>query len=293
MNKLCKFLLTGLLIGASLLLAPLNHAAAQSAPDPAIVISIANFDDQMTDVDYLCEAAGFAQMKFMAKTMISQYTKGIDPKSPAGIMIYFSAGSKEPDFLAFLPVSNLDDLLDTISGYAEVDEGDDFTTIVTDDETQLLVKKFEGNAFISNRKEMFENLPTNPAEMLGEMPKKYNLAAQVFGQRIPEEMRGQALDAFRDGYERQLEQLEEVEPVQAELQRKNLEFQMKQFASWINETDNLTFGMCADKESSSLFMDVAIKALPKSNLAERFAASEPQGEVDVWRIPYGGSRFHQ
>ena len=278
-NKLCKFLLAGLLIGATALSAPLTQVEAQSAPDPAIVISIANFDDQMADVDYLVEASGFAQMKFMAKTMITQYIKGIDSKSPAGIMMYFSEGSEEPDFLAFVPIkegTGFDDLLDTISGYAEVDEGDDFTTIITDDETELLVKKVDGTAYITNKEAMFNSLPSNPVAALGELPTKYNLAAQVFGQRIPQAMRSQALDMIRDGYERQFEQLEEVEPVQAELQRKNFEFQMKQFESWINETDSLTLGMCADKDSESLYMDVSIMALANSSLAERLAASAPK-----------------
>ena len=38
-----------------------------------------------------------------------------------------------------------DDLLDTIAGYAEVDEGDEFITIITDDETELLIKQVDGN----------------------------------------------------------------------------------------------------------------------------------------------------
>ena len=38
------------------------------------------------------------------------------PDSPAGIMMYFNEDSEEPDFLGFVAVSNLDDLLDTISG---------------------------------------------------------------------------------------------------------------------------------------------------------------------------------
>lgn len=293
MNQLYKFLLAGLLVGVMTLAAPLQQSRAQSAPEPAVVIAVADFTQQMGDIDYLVEAAGFAQMKFMAQTMVKQYTKGINPDSPAGIMMYFSEDSEEPDFLGFVAVSNLDDLLDTISGLAEVDEGEDFTTIITDDETELLIKEVGGTAFFSNKASMFEKLPDNPVGLLGDLPEKYNFAARVFGQRIPQNLRDTALNTIRDSYEQQLDQLEESESVQAELQRKNFEMQMKQFSTWINETDNLVFGMCADKEANSLYMDVEITALSESNLAKRMAASEDAGESMFTGFLMEGAAFTQ
>ena len=272
MNRFCNSLLAITFVCATALIAPLNATRAQSAPEPAVVISLADFSQQLADVNYLIEASGFEQIKFMAQTMIKQYTKGINTKSPAGVLLYFREDSEIPDFLGFVPVSNLDDLLDTVAGMAEVDESEDFITIVTDDGTEMLVKQVGDNAFLSNKKEMFDDLPSNPAEFLGEMPTKYNLSAKIFGQRIPESLRQQAMDAIRDGYENQLEQLDEADSAQAELQRKNFEMQMKQFETWLNQTENLQFGMGADKESKMLFMDVEMTALPDSELASRFAA---------------------
>lgn len=293
MNQLCRYLLAGLLAGVMTLTAPLQQSHAQSAPEPAVVISVADFTQQMGDIDYLVEASGFAQMKFMAQTMVKQYTKGIKADAPAGIMMFFTEDSEEPDFLGFVAVSNLDDLLDTISGLAEVDEGEDFTTIITDDETELLIKEVDGNAFFSNKESMFEKLPSDPASLLGDLPNKYNIAARVFGQRIPKSLRDSALDTIRDSYEQQLEQLEESEPIQAELQRKNFDMQMKQFGTWINETDNLVFGMCADKDTKSLYMDVEITALSDSELANRMAASKDAGKSMFTGFLMEGAAFTQ
>jgi hypothetical protein len=263
------------IVCATALAAPLNETRSQSTPEPAVVISIADFSQQLADVDYLIEASGFEQIKFMAQTMIKQYTKGIHTKSPAGVLLYFRDDAEVPDFLGFIPISNLDDLLDTIAGMAEVDEGEDFITIVTDDGTEMLVKQVGDNAFFSNKPEMLEDLPSNPGEFLGEMPAKYNLSAKLFGQRIPESLRQQAMAAIRDGYEQQLEQLDES--AQTELQRKNLELQMKQFESWLNETENLQFGMGADKDAKMLFMDIQMTAIADSELASRFAAHHNAG----------------
>ena len=293
MNQLCKYLMAVLLLGAMTLAAPLQKSQAQSAPEPAVVVSVADFSQQMGDIDYLVEASGFAQMKFMAQTMVKQYTKGINTDAPSGIMMYFAEGSEEPDFLGFVSVSSLDDLLDTISGLAEVDEGDDFITIITDDETELLIKEVNGNAFFSNKESMFANLPDNPIELLGDLPAKYNLAAQVFGQRIPQSLRDSALDTIRDSYEQQLEQLEESEPIQAELQRKNFDMQMKQFGTWMNETDSLVFGMAADQDTKSLYMDVEITALSDSELARRMSASKDAGKSMFTGFLMEGAAFTQ
>jgi hypothetical protein len=292
-NRVFNFLLAMMLVGSLTLAAPHAKLRAQSMPEPAVVISLADFSQQMGDIDYLVDASGFAQMKFMAQTMIKQYTKGIKTNAPSGVMMYFTEGKPEPDFLGFVPVENLEDLLDTISGMAEVDEGDDYITIVTDDGTEVLVKEVDGNAFFSNRSEMFENLPSDPASDLGDLPSKYNFSAKVFGQRIPAEMREQALQMIRDGYESQLEQMEETEPTQAKLQRENFEFQMKNFSSWINETDNLVLGMNADKDSKTLFMDIAVTAAPNSELASRLAAAKSKDKSMFSGFLMDGAAFTQ
>jgi hypothetical protein len=282
-NRFLKSMLAGLMIGTLVSMAPTPTVQAQRPPEPAIVISIADVSQQMADVNYLVEAAGFGQMKFMAQTMIKQYTKGINAKSPAGVMLYFREDNPIPDFLAFIPVSNMDDMLDTIAGVAEVDEDGDTIIITGDDGTELMMKEVDGYAFISNKEVMFEGMPAAPAELLGELPAKYNFSAQIFGQRIPEELREQAIEMIKDGYEKQLEQMEEFgdefgeeSPLDAEMQKKSFDMQMEQMEVWLNETESMTIGMAADKESQSMYTDIVFKALPGSELANRFASYPPK-----------------
>jgi len=282
-NRFFKSMLVGLMIGSLNLLSPVPAVNAQSPPEPAMVISIADISQQIADVNYLVEASGFGQMKFMAQTMIKQYTKGTNPKSPGGVMLYFTEGNQFPDFLGFIPVSNMEDMLDVIAGVAEVDEGGDLIKVTLDDGTELLIKEVEGYAFVSNKEAMFEELPAAPAELLGDLPSKYNLSTQVFGQRIPAEWRKQIVDVIKDGYEKQLEQMEEFgeefdeeAPLENDFQRKNFEMQMKQMEVWLNETETLTIGMAADKDSQSMYTELIFKALPGTQLADRFAAYPPK-----------------
>ena len=273
-KSFCKPLLMGLVIGVMTML-PIGKAYCQSAPEPAVVISIAKFKEQMDDVNYLLTASGFAQMKFMASAMIKGYTKGLDADKDAGVMLYFNEESETPDFLGFVPVSDIEEMLDVVAGMAEVEEESDSTTITMDDGTEIILREKDGFAFFSNKAEMLENLPEAPEKMLGDLPASYNFSAKVFAQRIPEKLRSQALDMIRDSSEMTLDQMDEGD-LSAELQRKNLEMQMKQMEMVFNETDSFTIGLSADKEAKKLVMDVEFKGLPNSELAAKLAAGAPQ-----------------
>ncbi len=268
----CKSLMLGLLIGVATML-PIGQAYCQSPPEPAIVVSIAKFKEQLDDINYLLEASGFKEMKFMAKAFIKGYTDGLDNEKDAGVLLYFNEDSDQPDFLGFVPVTDLGKMLDVIAQMAEVDEGDDLTTIVTNDGSELFVKKSDNFAFISNKKEMFENLSGNPAQMLGELPSKYNLSMKVFAQRIPLKLRDQAMDMIKQSSEMTLDNL--GDDLQAELQRKNLEMQMQQMEMMFKETDTFTMGMTADKDAKAVYMDFEFKGLAGSELAKTMAGSAP------------------
>lgn len=269
MKSLCKSLLIGLVIGVTSML-PISKAYCQSATEPAVVISIANFKEQMDDVNYLLTASGFAEMKFMASAMIKGYTKGLDAEKDAGVMLYFNEDSPEPDFLGFVPVVNLTEVLDVVAGMAQVEEDDEYSTIITDDGTEFVVKEQDGYAFFTNNQEILETLPDSPVEVLGGLSEKYNLSARVYGQRIPEALRDQALGMIRESSEMTLENL--GDDLQADLQRKNLEMQMKQMEMMLHETDTVTLGMKADKEAKKLVMDIEFTGLPNSELAAKLAA---------------------
>lgn len=271
MKSICKSLALMLICGVVAML-PVGQAVGQGLPEPAVVVSIAKFKEQMNDVNYLLTASGFPEMKFMAGAMVKGYTKGLDENKDAGVMLYLREDSDAPDFLGFVPVKDIEEMLDVIAGFAEVDEGDDFTTIVADDGTEVMIKEQGGYAFLSNKKEMFEDLPTNPAQWLGKLPSKYNLAAKVFVQRIPQKTRDQIIEMIRDSSEETFDNFDD--DLQTEVQRKNLELQMKQVEMMFKEADTLTLGMNANKESKAMQMDVEFKGLPNSELASKLAASK-------------------
>ena len=277
MNKVC-FTLTSTIVSACLAWTALvcEPAAAQSVPKPAAVISIANLDDTLTDIDYLVDASGFGQMKFMIQTQITHFLKGVDSTRPSGVLLYMDEGAEQPSAVGFVPVEELDDLLDTLSGFAEVDEGDDYTTIITDDGNEILIKQVGNHAFISDKAEMFERIPdVPPASLLGDLPTRFNVAARLFGQEIPKSLRDKAISTIKEAYEQQLEQLAsgDEDSAQAELQRASYEMNMKQIEDLVQETDQLAIGMLIDEENKTLSSEIEIIGTENSTLAKRAAAN--------------------
>ena len=284
----CKTLLAIFVAGLLTIALPSRVAIAQSAPKPAVVISLANVAEQVKDVEYILKASGFAQFKFMVKALIQGYTKGFDADKAAGVLLTFN-DSEIPDFLGFAPLSDIEELLDVLATVAEVDESDDHVTIVTDDGTEIIVKEHNGYAFFSNQKSNLESLPDNPAAMLDDLPDRYNLAAQVYGQRIPQSLRDKALETIRESGEMTLQNLDDG--IQSELQQKNLEMQLQQMEMVFTQTDRLLIGMSIDADGKRLLTDVEFTALPGTKLAKRIAQSAGQAASKFTGFLMDGAAF--
>jgi hypothetical protein len=265
----------GLLAGVAALIP--SQALAQSQPEPAVVVSIANLDEQMKDIKYLLSASGFPEFNFFAKAAVTPYTAGVDSTRNSGVMVYFKEGNPGFAVSGFVPVDDLDDLLDVIAGnVGEVEENeDDSFTIITNDGTEVSVKESNGYAFFANEAGLLDEIPSAPEKMLGDLPAKYNLAFKVMPQRLPEPVRKRAMELIKEGSSQTLDQLDED---LQEVQKKNLKMQLEQFEVLLNETETLTIGMCADAENKKLVTDVEMIAKDGSKLAAKFnqaKASEP------------------
>jgi len=169
--------------------------------------------------------------------------------------------------LGFVPVDDFDEMLDVISGFVEIEEGNDFTTIITDSDQKMMIKERDGVAFFSNKSDMFLEIPDNPARLLGDLPQRFNLSAKVFAQRIPKAMRQQFIDLIRQSSEDTFDNF--GDDTQTEFQKKNLELQIKQMEMLFKDSESLIIGVSADEESKTLSMDLEFTALPDTELAER------------------------
>ncbi len=251
---------------------PSSWLLGQSAPEPAAVISMAPMSRQLGDIGYLAKAAGMGQMEGMVKIQIESFLKGVDFSRPSGALVYFDEGNPQPRVVAFVPVKNLDDLINTISQFAEVEDGDKegSYTIMPDNGPPMHVREADGFAFVTDDEGNFEGLPSSPAQLLGDLPTSYNMSAKIFVQRIPADLRENVISMIEQGYKDQLENM--GEDATAELQMQNFEMQMAQIRSYINETNELVVGFAADKAAQNLHFAMQMVGNDGSELARQAKA---------------------
>jgi len=265
-KMVCKSIFTSCLAGMFTLVA-VATIFAQSAPtEPAVVVSIAPIKEQLRDVKYLCKASGFGGASFLIKSQVDYATGGMDNTRPSGALLYFEGDNPIPKTVFFLPIKDIDDMLDTVSNFAEVDDEDDVIKITpSGSETMFAVEKGT-HMFITLDEESLKSLPEDPASLLGGMSEKYNLAAHVYGNRIPDELRKKAIDLIKDGYVDSLQNLG-GDPDQIDSQIDDFEEQIKV----LSDVDEFVVGMVADKETHSMAMEFSITGKPGSKVAKSYA----------------------
>jgi len=267
-RNLFQTCLMGLAV-TSLFLSPAKPVTAQSAGEPAVVVSLANITNQLGDIRYLMEAAGQGGMYgFLVEPQANNYLKGIDRSKALGALLYFGDDSPEPKWLALIPVSNLDELLDTIDQAGiEINESGSDVELIGPDGSPIFLRKSAGYVAVSDDKEMLDQTPANPAEALGAVSPDVNFGAKLFVQRIPEALREMAISAIEDGYMNQMDQM--GDEGMADLQRQNFEMQMEKIRSLVNESEELVLGMNIDEAAKTMHFDMQMIGQDGSELARQ------------------------
>lgn len=248
-------------------------SSAQSAPEPAIVISMAPLGEQLDDMKHLVNASGFGNLNFMIQSQVKYYTGGIDREKPSGAYLYFEGENPKPRWLAMLAVDDGEKVLDQLSNFADVDEGDDYIVITPDSGMEVLIKETDGYFLISDDPDMFDMAPPSPSAELMTAAGDQNLVVRVFGQRVPQEMRDKGIELITEGFTKQMEELEQMDDAV-------IDAQLAQLESLINETDQLMIGYKIDKETKLLTSSFSLTALEGSEIAKRVAVINPPGDSD-------------
>lgn len=269
MRPIGTFITAGLLVIASIF-SPTT--SAQSEPQAGVIVSVVKISEQLDDIGYLLDGSGFGQFKFMINMQAKEFLKGIDTERPAGAFLTFTEGEMIPNVVGFIPVSNLDDLMTVIGEYADVEEqDDDVISLSLDNGTQIFAKNQDGYAFISDKVENLASLPSNPLTLVGDLPDQYNVAVRLYGERIPESTRQFLVDRIREGLTAQLENMDEE---MEDLQRANMEMQLQQIETFINETKEAEVGFDINKESKSLLFDARLVGKEGSKIAKQIEAAK-------------------
>lgn len=247
----------------------LAYGQESSADQPAAIVSFKKIDGQLADIKYLGTKAGFEDQVAMVPMMARGFLPGVDLKKPMGAVVWFEGN--EPRVLGMVPVSDIDSVLDQLSGFGmNVDEDGDFYFLEGPNAADIVITAKGGYAFISDTKEHLASLPANPETLLNGVAQDYTMGMKLFVQRIPANLREMAISQMREGFDQAMEEMDGGDLEM--LQRDANEMQIKQLVDMVQNSDKLEVGMGVVESTDKLIFDLNFTGLPDSKLAQQAEA---------------------
>ena len=249
-------------------------ALAQDAPagmKNLAVVSISGYDELKDDLNFLGSLSGNPDAAAQIEAMITLFTQGqglagLDKTKPIGAIVQTDGMQFQP--LVFVPVTDLKQLLDVLAALnVNAEEGEDGIFEVQAGLQTVFLKEQGGWAFIGQTTDVLANLPADPAQLLGDLAKQYDVAIRLNVQNIPEMYRQMAVNAMRQGVNDTLDRLPNEDDEAFEVRKKLVEAQIGRFVDLIEQTDNLTLGWSLDASAERTFFDFSLTALPGTKLA--------------------------
>lgn len=270
---------------AAIVLAPLASARAQETK-PVLIVSISPVQGLLDDVKYLAETVGQPEFGGMAQFLVKGNAAGVDFTKPAGILVV-TDGIEFKGF-GFIPVTNFKQILAKIeqsTGREPRDAGNGVLEIAAP-QRSVFVKEAGGFAYIAAEADHLKNLPADPVKLLGDLPKRYDIAVSAFVHNIPQNYRDIALAQMRAGYQQALDRAGDQDEDAGELMKAVGKRAMEQWGQLINELDRFTYGLVIDSTKGSTYLETEITAIDGSKLAQQFNMSNTvKSDFTGFRMP--------
>ena len=258
-------------IALGLMLSQSNIAQAQSVKDrAAVVVRIKSIDNLLDSVAYMVGAAGFRNFVPAITLGAGAFLEGFDTERPIGG--YLTLDDGVPQFVGFIPVEDLGDVIDMLenNGVEIEEDGDDFI-IISPTGDEIVIRGKGKWAFISANAEMLEDLPEDPAKLVSDIGDEYGVAVKAYVQRIPAALRSQAIELMEQAFD---ETYENLPGPAAEFQRRMNENSLNQLAGMIQQSDEIFLGLAADKKGKRLYADFSFTGQKGSDLAKGLTAGK-------------------
>jgi hypothetical protein len=244
---------------------------------PIAIVSIAGYDALKTNLDMIGRLSGNPKLVEGLEATLKQMTQdkglaGLDTKRPWGIAC-FPRPENVPNLpktitCGFIPVTDLKQLMDVAKSNPKlapaINLNGDVYEISTPGGPPLSVKQKGDWAVFSIVGGDLASAPADPLELLGNLPKDYDVAIRFLVKNIPEQFRKEGASQLQSAVDRNMlpipgasEQLKQVVPLITQL---------------FNDLDEVTLGLKIESSTKKCHLDLVIAAKSGTKLADRFAA---------------------
>lgn len=268
--------LATLLTTATLLSGGLTQVRAGQPPlKPIVLIAGASYEHVAEDLAFLgstIQNDQFPQLVgqlLQAASGVRELT-GLDTRRRWGAVVSTDGVMIAP--VAFFPVTNLDVLLGSLGPRigAPVKTGG-YYTLGQGSKTMVAVQ--EGNwAFVGQSRDVLARKP-NPTELLARISDQYDLAVELYVQRIPEVFRTLAIDQVRLALRDSLQAAPNETAGQFAGRKQRMALQFGSLEQLFAQTEQLTAGWTLDRESKHTRLELVVKPVSGGKLAQRIDAT--------------------
>jgi hypothetical protein len=235
------------------------------AADKIAVISLKPSEQILADVDYLLSAAGLQELGQFVGPQVRTYLQGVNGKLPIGVVVTIEQSEFIP--LGFVPVTNLNTFLaqlrDQVGEPTDAGEG----ILELQGPQPLFVKEQAGWAFFGQTKDALNQLPDDPAKLLEGLETQYDVGIRAYVKNVPEPFKQLAIGQLKEGLQRGMANNDDAAA------RQMAEAQVAQLTQLAQEADTVTIGWQIDAKQRRTHLDLALSAVPGSQMAKQIDAS--------------------
>lgn len=279
-----KYLLT--MLALVLLLGMTKPLAAQNETKPdamksVLTVSFCGYDELLNNIGMFGRLGGNPDLGQGMDFMLQMVTQGkglagVDKTQPwGGALLADKQG--ELKFYCFIPVSELEQLVETaqamqIAQKVELDKG---VYEIQASEQTIYVQQKGKWAFICLDKETLSHVTADPIKLLGDLPKKYDLAFRASAKNAPKSLKEQLLAQIRAGFELGLARTPNETDEQYDNRLITAKQGIEQITALFNESDEILLGLNIDPSTNACYLDFELTVQEGTKLVEQMASMKP------------------
>jgi hypothetical protein len=276
------------MLAATVLLGAEKLGFAQDEMKPLATVSFAGYDKLKANIGMLGQLGGNPKLADSLEQMLKGMTQGkglagLDTKRPWGAAFYLRPGDtpNQPKTIlyVFIPATDLKQLMETAKANPRLGggiqlNGDKYTIMGIG--PPLVVQQKGDWAVASIMTPAGDDLakaPADPLKLLGDLPKKYDLAVRFSVKDVPEPIRQQILAMlqmraamFPQGGGGGMSPLGGLMGANQGVQR---------LGEMLNELDEWLFGLNIDPSTNKTYLDIEYTAKADTKLAKDLAGVKP------------------
>ena len=270
------------MLAVTVLLGTVGLCPAQNEPKPLVTVSFAGYDKLLADAALIGKLGGNPNLGKQLEMMSLALPQGdgakgplaLDTKQPWGAVLL--SGDHDPTSYAFLPVTDIKPLLELAKGQLgqEIKAEKGVYRIPAGQRTIYAVQKGKW-AYFADSAEQLTKVAADPAPLLGDLPKKYDLAVRASVKNLPKEYREQLLAQLRAGAEAGMQQMSSESEEDYAMRLGVAKQAVQQLTTLVNDMDDLLLGWNVDAQTKTTYLDLELTAQTGTKLADQLAAIKP------------------